>query len=95
MRTKRKTAKAVSARRKKLKELAIEYKGNKCQLCSYDKCKRALVFHHIDPTKKSFGLSERGMTRSWEKIKTELDKCVLACANCHAEIHALDGFYTN
>ena len=26
-------------------------------------------------------------TRSWEKNKEELNKCVLVCANCHREIH--------
>lgn len=56
-------------------------------MCGYKKCTRALVFHHLDPKKKEFGLSERGLTRSWEKIKLEIDKCVLLCANCHMEIH--------
>ena len=63
-------------------------KGNKCTLCGYDKCSKALNFHHLDPSKKSFGLSERGLTRSWEKIKLEIEKCILLCANCHTEVHA-------
>ena len=46
-----------------------------------------MVFHHLDPSKKDFGLSMRGLTRSWEKMRTELDKCILLCANCHAEVH--------
>ena len=79
--------KAVSARRKKLREMALEYGGGKCILCGYKKCRRAMVFHHVDSSKKDFGLSVRGLTRSWEKMRVELDKCVLLCANCHAEVH--------
>jgi len=79
--------KAVSERRKRLRLMAREYKGNKCAICEYQRCPRALSFHHIDPTQKGFGISVKGLTRSWEKIKIELDKCVLICANCHMEVH--------
>ena len=78
---------AVKRRRKNLREMARTSKGNKCIICGYNKCQRALNFHHIDPSKKEFDLSSRGLTRSWEKIKNEIEKCVLVCANCHAEIH--------
>jgi len=78
---------AVVKRRKKLKDMAIEYGGGKCQVCGYDRCKRALSFHHKEPSQKDFGLSSRGLTRSWEKTKIEIDKCILVCANCHMEIH--------
>ena len=57
-------------------------------ICEYDKCIDALDFHHIDASKKSFGLSARGVTRAWDKVKAEADKCVLVCANCHRELHA-------
>lgn len=79
--------KAVAERRRRLRDMALEYKGGKCNLCGYKKCKWALVFHHIDPKKKEFGLSVRGLTRSWEKTKAELDKCILVCSNCHFEVH--------
>jgi 5-methylcytosine-specific restriction endonuclease McrA len=79
--------KAVIKRRKKVRDMALEYKGGSCQICGYKKSKRALSFHHIDPNKKDFGISTRGFTRSWEKTKSELDKCVLLCMNCHMEIH--------
>ena len=78
---------AVAKRRKKLREMAREYKGGKCILCGYAKCQRALNFHHRDPNQKEFGLSARGITRSWEKVRDELDKCILLCANCHMEVH--------
>jgi hypothetical protein len=68
--------------------MAIAYKGSKCQCCGYNKHVGALEFHHIDPSKKDFGISAKGYTRSWENVRKELDKCVLVCANCHREIHA-------
>jgi hypothetical protein len=79
---------AVAKRRKKIKAMAVQYKGGKCVLCGYDKCVDALDFHHLDPKQKNFGLGLGGLTRSWERVKQEADKCVLICANCHREIHA-------
>jgi len=66
------------------KELGIEYKGGKCVACGYSKCSAALDFHHINPEEKE------GLRQDWcfEKNKSELDKCVLLCANCHRELHA-------
>lgn len=79
---------AVQKRRKKVKELAVEYKGGSCERCGYNKCIEALDFHHKDPKEKDFGIAQKGETRSFEKIKIELDKCLLLCANCHREEHA-------
>ena len=70
--------------------MAIEYKGGKCVKCGYNKCNAALDFHHLDPTQKEFNLGSHGHTRSWERMKVELDKCILLCANCHREIHQID-----
>ena len=78
---------AVQKRRIKVKEKAIEYKGGKCERCGYDKCSEALEFHHPNPDSKDFGISQKGYCWSWAKIKIELDKCILLCANCHREIH--------
>lgn len=86
-RCKKCTVDAVQKRRKKLKALAVEYKNNKCEKCGYDKCFSALQFHHIDPEKKEFAIGYKGYTKSWENVKKELDKCILLCANCHAELH--------
>ena len=78
---------AVRKRRIKVREMAREYKGGKCEICGYNKCSRALSFHHLDPKKKNFGVAANGMTRSWEKTRKEIDKCILVCSNCHMEIH--------
>lgn len=74
--------------RKFYKVWGVEYKGGKCQYCGYNKCLEALDFHHLDPRKKDFNMSDRNLTCDWDKIKKELDKCILVCANCHREIHA-------
>lgn len=78
---------AVSRRRKKLRDMAIEYKGGKCTLCGYKRCMNALELHHEDASRKEFGVSQEGLTRSWERVKKEIEKCILVCANCHRELH--------
>lgn len=78
---------AVQKRRDKVKQMSIVYKGSSCSICGYDKCIDALEFHHIDPSMKDFGISEKGYTRAWNIVKDELDKCILVCANCHRELH--------
>ncbi|MDD4989481.1 MAG: hypothetical protein PHS53_05195 [Candidatus Pacebacteria bacterium] len=78
--------KAVAKRRRKIKVMAIEYKGGKCQICGYDRFPGVLELHHLNKAEKSFGIGDKGYTRSWEKVKAELDKCILLCANCHREV---------
>ena len=79
---------AVTKRRRKLKQIAVEYKGGQCSRCGYNKNIAAMDFHHRDPTQKDFGIACNGNTMSWAKMKVELDKCDLVCANCHREIHS-------
>jgi len=79
---------AVSRRRRKIKTMAIEYKGGKCQICGYHKYQGALDLHHVSRYQKEFSISRNGHSRSWERTKKELDKCVLLCANCHREVEA-------
>jgi hypothetical protein len=83
---KSKNYKRVKTYRQKIKIKAIKYKGGKCNRCGYDKCDWAFEFHHLDSDEKDFGISAYS-TLSWDKIKKELDKCILVCANCHREIH--------
>jgi hypothetical protein len=61
--------------------------GGKCTKCGYNKCNGALSFHHTDPSKKDFGVSNKGITRSYKAVLAEAKKCVLLCLNCHAEEH--------
>lgn len=62
-----------------------EARGGKCLRCGYDRCLKALEFHHIDPTKKEFTISN-GDFRLKEAVE-EAKKCILICSNCHKELH--------
>jgi hypothetical protein len=56
-------------------------------VCGYDQCIVNLHFHHVDPSKKSFGITvARG--KALATYREEAKKCVLVCANCHGEIEA-------
>jgi 5-methylcytosine-specific restriction endonuclease McrA len=79
-------SKAVTKRRRRVKQILVDEAGGACQACGYDRCVAALEFHHLVPAEKSFSLSHRGVTRSLAKARSEATKCVLLCANCHAEV---------
>ena len=83
-------ADSLRFKKRKLKHLLIQYKGGKCQKCGYDKCEGALHFHHRNPEEKEFGLGGINLNDSdfsLQNLLTEIDKCDLLCANCHAEMH--------
>ena len=70
-----------------LKQQSVDYLGGSCSVCGYGKIS-GLVFHHREPSEKSFELSKAFRRRfSWSMIRAELDKCMLLCANCHMEEH--------
>ena len=62
--------------------------GGACELCDYKRCTSALHFHHLERAQKRFHFSNRGLTHSLESLREEAKKCVLLCANCHAEVEA-------
>jgi 5-methylcytosine-specific restriction endonuclease McrA len=78
---------AVSKRRKMIRIKAIDHLGGKCFRCGYSKYKEVLEFHHRNPSEKDFGIALKGHCRSWERVKNEIEKCDLLCANCHRELH--------
>jgi hypothetical protein len=62
-----------------------EKRGGKCLKCGYNRCMKALEFHHLDPTKKDFTISNDNF-----KLKDAVEeskKCILLCSNCHKELH--------
>jgi transposase len=76
----------VVDRRRKIKAMLVDEAGGCCALCGYDRYVGALQFHHRDPATKAFSLGLRGIARSLERCREEARKCVLLCANCHAEV---------
>jgi transposase len=77
---------AVVRHRKKLKATLVREAGGRCIICGYEGFVGALEFHHLDPQAKRLALSGHGVTYSLERLRAEARKCVLLCANCHAEV---------
>lgn len=68
----------------KRKAILSRYKVLKgCVDCGYKEHPEALDFDHIVGT-KSFNISQaNNRMTSWLKIKEEVKKCEVRCANCH------------
>ena len=65
---------------KRMQEMR-DYLGDCCSRC---KVTVDLEIDHIDPSLKSFTLSDK-WTASWNELVPELDKCQLLCKKCHLE----------
>ncbi|MCD6727662.1 MAG: hypothetical protein LT070_10555 [Solirubrobacteraceae bacterium] len=78
----------MARRRRDVKRRLVEEAGGRCAICGYDRCTRALSFHHVDPSRKSFSIALRGHSRGLDRAREEAAKCVLLCANCHMEVES-------
>jgi hypothetical protein len=74
--------------RKKNQNWLLNFKKEgKCSMCNNEDY-RALEFHHINSKQKDFSISYmRNNSFSLEKMKEEIKKCVILCANCHRITH--------
>ena len=73
--------------RAKLRGYVLSVKEKGCSECG-EKHPACLQFHHRDPTNKIDRVNRLlAQTKSLEKVKLEIDKCDLLCANCHAKKH--------
>jgi hypothetical protein len=71
--------------------VAVETKEVGCFVCGYNRCTRALEFHHLHSRVGSpLAMAQRPKKYSLQDILDEIDKCVVLCSNCHREEQ--DGF---
>ena len=83
-----KTSERRQTWRERTKWRLVDALGGKCRICGYDKCRRSLHFHHVDPSTKTISISKMTTNpRNIEAIAEEAKKCILVCSNCHGEIH--------
>jgi hypothetical protein len=81
----RRTSQALD-RKYLVKKKCVDYLGGRCIRCGYDRCIKAMTFHHRKPGGKEFTVSQM-LDRKWSILAAELDKCDLLCFNCHMEEH--------
>ena len=75
------------ANQRAIKFKMFEYLGGECKHCGVKEPLCIFDFHHLDPRGKDFTLNQK-KSLSFEKVKSELDKCILLCANCHRIEHS-------
>lgn len=76
----------VNRRRRIVKATLVAEAGGRCRICGYDRSTAALQFHHLDPLNKTLQISARCL--AIDTLREEASKCLLLCANCHAELEA-------
>lgn len=76
-------------KRKLRKEWFSNFLSTKqCIICG-ESCNAVLDLHHIDPTEKEETVSKLiAELRSFKRIISEIQKCVILCSNCHRKVHA-------
>lgn len=77
----------VSRGRERKKKL-VDALGGCCSICGYSKSQNALHFHHVDKDKEE--VVSRLLRHGFKKAEEESKKCIVLCANCHAEIHSTE-----
>lgn len=78
-------------------QLRHEYRSNMlkyldkklCEICGEADI-RTLEFDHVDPSKKSFGISQAvRLGYRWKDVVIEIEKCRILCANCHKKTYRI------
>lgn len=83
---KQRARKSTVVYRKEISDFLTKIKlSSKCHECG-ENHPATLDFHHIDDSTKDFNISVP-QGRNIEKIKKEIDKCLILCSNCHRKLH--------
>jgi len=75
-------------RRKELKEWVTNYKYDHCCIKCGETHPACLIFHHREREEKCYDVAAMirdGLTL--KRVKAEIAKCDLICANCHHKLH--------
>lgn len=75
---------------KRNKKIVTEYKlTHPCTICGESRIP-CLDFHHVNGTKET-GIGEAIIRHiSIKRLKAEMEKCIVVCANCHRIIHSIE-----
>lgn len=72
-------------KRRALLKTLIQNSKTHCKICGESE-KICLDYHHLFD--KKFILSQGHNIGSIKKVKEEIAKCIILCANCHRKVHA-------
>ena len=95
-----KTKKRMAVHKNKMIPLKREYikkikSSNPCVHCGLYDDPIVFDFHHVKRETKSYTISEMiGSNMSLNRLKIELDKCIMLCSNCHSKEEAKVGCYS-
>ena len=89
----RKTLDKNKNRSKVILKYLSDYKSESgCSKCGYNEHPCALDFHHVDESDKEFPLNLAQRKRyGMARVKKEVAKCIVLCANCHRIHHHKEG----
>lgn len=70
-------------RRELFRDIIREMKNVPCADCSKMYPYPVMEFHHLDAATKKYKVSHLGHIPSEQKLRAEIAKCIVLCANCH------------
>jgi hypothetical protein len=82
---KKRTKQLQDYRAKNKEEFDIWKQERGCVVCE-ENDPICLDMHHLDPSIKDIELSK--LHNSPKRLKSEREKCVVVCSNCHRKLHA-------
>tara|TARA_Y100001963_G_C6510878_1_gene322074 strand:+ start:152 stop:538 length:387 start_codon:yes stop_codon:yes gene_type:complete len=81
----------VKDRKREIRKWFDDYKRQfSCEVCGFSgaECSWSLEFHHRDPSEKDNIIAYMvGNAYSKKRIKEEIEKCAVLCANHHRQLH--------
>ena len=84
---KKEVIKKTADKKKQFKEEWRAFKATlKCTICE-ENHPATLDFHHKDPAQKDGNIHRFVSNGQFKKVREEIKKCIVLCANCHRKHH--------